>query len=132
MGAGLAQHRIVGPRMVAGQIGRPPHFVSGASAGLRSVQFRGSTVADHQEFMGRDIKSRCQIEQALVKQAALAQFDVDQQVSRKAGAKRKRFLGEATTGADRTDSLSYEDASTLPASDKFGVGLVAGFRHSTK
>lgn len=110
----------------------PRHITLRESACGGLVRFLGSSVVDLQKFVRRDIKGCCQVEQALVKQAALAEFDVDQQVSREAGAKCKCFLGEAATGANPADPLTDEGAGPLPVCDALRIGLVSGFRHPTK
>ena len=107
--------------LLLGALHGPRHITLRESACGGLVRFLGSSVADLQKFVRRDIKGRCQVEQALVKQTTFAQFNVDQQVSREARAKRERLLGEAATGADPANSLPDEDAGPLPDGDALRI-----------
>ena len=87
----------------------------------RPTGFRGDPWVGYEELMGRDVQRCRQIKQALIQQPAFAQFNIHQEVPRKARPQGQRFLGEAAACSDLTNPLPHHDANPPPFGNAFRV-----------
>lgn len=80
---------------------------------------------------GRDLKRRGDVEESFVEQATLAEFDLDEHVSRQPRDERELFLRHASVESKRADACADSPACRLPPSRAMGVLLAGACRHAT-